>query len=295
MDLILHLGAHRTGSTAFQQMLTAGRARLAQAGVRALVHDELGRLPGFAAIGSNGGSGGGGDRAATRAAFDAALAGADRALISEENLIGDMGWNIRAGAFYSRARDKLTSYRDFFGAAPKRIGLGIRGYAGYWVSAHAYELSYRTGVPVRFADRRTALVAAERGWCDLAADIRAVFPDAAILVWAAEARLPLPQLAHRLLGVADVMLDPPPPGVNAAPATGLIPAMERHRTAHPMLSRLRMRDWLATRQPAAFEGFTREQTMRMDARYAADLAAFSAGHAGVEFLTPGDPGTWLPV
>jgi hypothetical protein len=286
LDLILHLGAHRTGSTAFQQMLTAGRARLAQAGVRALVHDELGRLPGFAAIGT----GTGGGSAAARAALDAALAGADRALISEENLIGDMGWNIRAGSFYNRARDRLTAYRDLFGAAPSRIGLGVRGYAGYWVSAHAYELSYRTGVPVRFDDRRADLVAAERGWRDLAGDIRAVFPDAAILVWDADLRLPLPHLAQRLLGDDDVMLEPPPPGVNAAPATGLIPAMETHRTAHPMLSRMQMRGWLATRQPGVFQGFTEEQTALMDARYADDIRAFAAGDAGVELINPCYPG-----
>jgi hypothetical protein len=289
MDLILHLGAHRTGSTAFQQMLAAGRATLAQMGARALVPADLDRIPGFADIA------GGKHQAAARAAIDAATAGADRVLISDENLIGDMGWNIRAGTFYRSARQKLTAQRDFFGDPPKRIGLGIRAYADYWVSAHAYELSYRAQAPVRFGDCRTRLVAARRGWRDLVDDLRAVFPGAAILVWPVEARVPLPVLARRLLDLDDLAFDAPPPGVNAAPAAGLIPAMEGKRAVEPEISRQKMRAWLAGQQPVAFAGFTDAQTARMDARYLADLHALAAGYAGVEFIPRGPVETWLAL
>jgi hypothetical protein len=289
MELILHLGAHRTGSTAFQQMLAAGRAMLAQTGARALVPADIDRIPGLADIG------GAPDRAASRAAIDAVTAGADRVLISDENLIGDMGWNIRAGTFYGRARQKLTAQRDFFGDPPKRIGLGIRAYADYWISAHAYELSYRARAPVRFADCRTRLVAARRGWRDLVDDVRAVFPDAAILVWPVEARVPLPVLARRLLDLYDLAFDAPPPGVNAAPMAGLIPAMEAKRAVEPEISRQKMRAWLAGQAPVAFEGFTDAQTERMDARYLADLHALAAGYAGVEFIPHGPVGPWLTL
>jgi hypothetical protein len=290
LDLILHLGAHRTGSTAFQQMLVAGGGTLERAGLRALVHDDLGRIPGFDRIDR------GADGAAGRAAIKAAGAGAEQVLISDENMIGDMGWNIRSGSFYRRAHEKLAAHRDFFGVVPKRIGLGIRAYADYWVSAHAYELSYRRPVtqdPVRFADCKAGLVAVSRGWRDLVDDVRAVFPGAAILVWPVEARVPLPVLGRRLFGLDDLAFATPPPDVNAAPVAGLIPAMEAKRAAEPGLSRVQMREWLAGHEPVAFDGFTSAQTERMDARYIADLRALSAGYAGVEFVPQGAVEPWL--
>jgi hypothetical protein len=289
MDLILHLGAHRTGSTAFQQMLTAGRAALEQAGARALVPVDLRQIAGFATIGR--GAGG----ASVKRDLDARSTGADRLLISDENLIGDMGWNIRAGTFYRRASEKLAAVRDVFGNPPKRIGLGIRAYADYWVSAHAYELSYRAQAQIRFADCRAGLVAARRGWRDLVDDVRTVFPDAEILVWPVEARVPLPVLARRLLDLDDLALDLPPQGVNAAPVPGLIPAMEAKRAIEPGISRQKMRAWLAGQVPLAFEGFTDVQTAQMDARYLGDLHAFAAGYAGVGLIPQGPVETWMAL
>lgn len=281
MTLILHIGAHRTGTTAMQDMLVANRAVLAAAGVRALVHAGIEKaVPGFGRVVNREGW------EETRAGYLQATRGAGKLLISEENMIGDMGWNIRSASFYWRAKKRLKAYRDFFGEAPKRIGIGIRGYASYWVSAHALELTYRDvsrGGVVRFADQRDRLAITERGWLDLVADARAVFPEAEILVWPVEAKRPVERLASRLIGGVQGLV-PPAAGVNAAPDAGHIPAMEDIRAERPAMKRRDMRAWLRDQSPGAFEGFTADQRAAMAARYDNDLAALALGFAGAELV-----------
>ncbi|GKY88343.1 hypothetical protein [Sinisalibacter aestuarii] len=287
MDLLLHIGAHRTGTTAMQDMLAANRAVLEAAGISALVHADLEReVRGFARIPRREGWDG------IRARLDAATEGAAQVLISDENMIGDMGWNIRSGSFYWRAKKKLEAYRDFFAADPRRIGLGIRSYESYWISAHAIELTYRDvtkdGV-VRFDEARAGMAGALRGWRDLVADIRAVFPASEILVWPVEAALPVGRIMARLTGM-DLPLTPPPQKVNAAPDARLIPAMEDKRAAEPGLRRAAMWDWLKTQAPRPFAGFDEDQRAHMAERYAADLAALEQGFAGAELLAHVEPG-----
>jgi hypothetical protein len=281
MEIVLHIGAHRTGTTAMQQMLAANREVLEAAGITALVHGDLARaVPGFSRIGKREGW----DE--IRAAFDAATEGARQVLVSEENLIGDIGWNIRSGSFYWRARAKLEACRDFLGTAPKRIGLGVRSYESYWISAHAIELTYRDvtdGGVVRFGDVRARLVGTARGWRDLVSDVREIFPESEIVVWPVEAALPVGRLLEALTG-AELAVTPPPQHVNAAPDARLIPAMEEMRAERPAIPRTEMWDWLQVQTPRAFEGFDEDQAAHMAERYAADLAAFERGFAGAKLL-----------
>ncbi len=281
MTLTLHIGAHRTGTTAMQDMLVANRAGLEGAGITALVHADLERsVPGFSRVARREGW------PEIRAAFEAATEGAEQVLVSEENLIGDMGWNIRSGSLYWRAKAKLEAYRDFLEVTPKRIGLGIRSYESYWISAHAIELTYRdvskAGV-VRFSEARSGMAGAQRGWRDLVADMREVFPDSEILVWPVEAVLPVGRVMARLTGT-DLALTPPPQRVNAAPDPRLIPAMEEMRAKRPDIKRAEMWDWLKGQPPRHFDGFDEDQRAYMAERYAADLAAFERGFAGAELI-----------
>ncbi|WP_300519099.1 hypothetical protein [Aliiroseovarius sp.] len=283
MDLVLHIGAHRTATTAMQDMLVAARPALSAARVTALVHEELGAVEGFSTVPVREGW----DK--TRAAFDRATRGAETVLISEENLIGDMGWNIRSGQFYPNARRRLSAYRDFLGQAPLRIGLGIRGYADYWISAHAQELSYchvgREGV-VRFAEARAQLMAVNRGWRDLVRDLRVVFPESELVIWPLEHRIALPDLARRLLGLADLALPNPPAGVNAAPDHGKLKPLEAFRAKNPNASRHAVQEFLDRCDKQPFEGFSCADQLRLQARYADDLGALGQGADGAVLLPP---------
>ena len=280
MELVLHIGAHRTATTAMQDMLVAHRAALVAAGVTPLVREDLGAVDGFSTVPSRDGWIRG------RADMDRLTDGADTVILSEENLIGDMGWNIRKGELYPNARRRLQAYREFLGM-PVRVGLGIRDYASYWISAHGHELSYRhpgkQGV-VRFTEARGPMASAMRGWRELIRDIRAVFTDSEILVWPVEQRLALPDIARRLLNRPDLTLTAPPPGVNAAPAPGVFAQMEAFRTENPKATRARMREFVAGCTPERFAGFSKDQTLAMAERYAADLEVLQGGFEGVTFL-----------
>lgn len=285
MELFLHIGAHRTGTTAMQDMLAAQPAVLAGKGVAALVHAELeARVPGLARVARREGW------ESLRTGLENATRGARKVLISDENIIGDMGWNIRSGSFYWRARERLEAWHEFLGRPPRRIGLGIRGYESYWLSAHALELSYRPapkGGIATFAAARDGMAAAERGWLDLVDDIRTVFAESELFVWPVEARLPVEEIAQHLVDER-LALVAPPPAVNAAPAPGLIPAMEDKRAAEPGIGRAAMRAWLADQAARPFDGFTGAQSARMAARYEADIAALAANHAGAVLLAEPD-------
>ncbi|WP_421701177.1 hypothetical protein [Aliiroseovarius sp.] len=280
MELVLHIGAHRTATTAMQDMLVAHRAALLAAGVTTLVREDLGTVEGFSTVPARDGW------IRSRAAMDRLTDGAETVLLSEENLIGDMGWNIRSAKFYGSARRRLQAYREFLGM-PRRVGLSIRDYASYWISAHGHELSYRhvgkQGV-VRFAEARARLAAAERGWLDLIRDMRAVFKDSEILVWPVEHRIPLPEVTRRLLVRPGLDLTAPPKGVNAAPDPGCFAQMEAFRATNPKATRAQMRAFVDGCAPEPFDGFDADQTAALQARYAADLAALKAGFEGVTLL-----------
>lgn len=279
------MGAHRTASTAFQQMLTRNGPTLAASGVRALVHTDLVPETGFAAIPRNT------DWSTPLTWLQHHAAGASQLLISEENLIGDMETNLRQGRFYGTVRKRLMAYRQFFekfpGQAPARIGLGIREYGDYWVSAHGVELLYRNvtaqGV-ARFADLRKRLVQADRGWLDVISDIRGVFPNSELIVWPVEARYDLCDLARRLVGQPGLDLADAPRGVNLAPDQGHFPALETWRAAHPAASRSRAEAWLATQPPEEFTAFRDKARARMMARYAEDLYILEQGFADTTLM-----------
>ena len=110
MDLILHLGAHRTGTTALQKVLQARRRLLKLSGVQVLGPSAL-RSTGWALP----------DRGA----------GISRAVLSDENLIGTMFGNFTSSALYPRAAVKLAELAERVWVAPHGMFFALRSYADY--------------------------------------------------------------------------------------------------------------------------------------------------------------------
>lgn len=319
MDLVLLLGAHRTGSTAFERVLARNAGALGRAGLTYWPQDDLRQEPGF-----NGVFGLTRRRARdekARAALDGLrarlavrwqAAGAQAAdgpgttgrgttgrgaarrspravLLPEENMLGHMVANLRRAAFYPQARARLRAYARVLPAPPRRIGLGIRSYADHWVSAYRYSLPRHDLPP--FASIRAALAAQPRGWRDLATDIAAVFPQAELLVWPQEALGPdLPDIAARLIGYPPEAgpLRPPARRINAGPRVGdaaLIHALRRDR---PGLRGPELEAALAPLRegPGVTKGtdFTPAQRRGLAQRYAQDLAELAEGHAGARLI-----------
>jgi hypothetical protein len=188
MELILHLGAHRTGTTALQQCLRRHEPMLRSAGIGVwgpwmmrrgnrqdyvpeTVRQGDVRDPELAAIAD-----------VFRREFDAETkAGTQRLLVSDENFLGAMRDNYVAASLYPDARAWLSAAAQLFPQPPARIFLCVRDYASYAVSIYGH-LSTRVPLGAFDADRIAGL-GRGRNWGAVIGDIRAVFPDARITLW----------------------------------------------------------------------------------------------------------------
>ncbi|MEM6896431.1 MAG: hypothetical protein AAF576_03580 [Pseudomonadota bacterium] len=196
MRLVLHIGAHRTGSTLVERMLSSLATARPDLGLTVWKPKYLRAIPGFKHIPNVVARAKRGDDAAElRCAtlrFDlaermeaAAAQGTKVLVLSEENMSGGMKPNLRDGQFYAGVRARLESYAHVLGRAPDRVALGIREYGAVWNSAYGYlQRGYNDLPPADKAGR--GLLEARRGWPALASAAGQVWPTAEILVWRQE-------------------------------------------------------------------------------------------------------------
>lgn len=192
MEICLHLGAHRTGSTSLQMFLNGNRKRFMRDGTAfwgpgrtrsgffaGLVRDPTKITPADDRIGK---------RSVGRIRLALAHAnesGTDRVVISEENMHGTMSHNFRKAQLYSQTLPRLRRFAPAFEGQPLRIGMAIRSYEAYWSSALAFRIKQGHDQPDHaMLDRLTTQ---PRRWRHLIEDIRQVFPEAEIAVWSFEA------------------------------------------------------------------------------------------------------------
>lgn len=202
MDIVLHLGAHRCGTTTLQHFLLRNRLALRGAGMEIWTPDRIrsglfGGLmhpPEEVTAQTNLRA----QRSQGIIAIETARLrrdGFSTLLVSEENMIGGIRGNLGQGQIYPRLRDRLARLRPAFPAPVRRIGLAVRSYDTCWASALAYGIGQGMRLPsVAELDR---LVTQPRRWRDVIADVAAVFCEAEIVVWPFE----------RLAGQPEAQLD----------------------------------------------------------------------------------------
>jgi hypothetical protein len=189
VEFVLHLGVHRTGTTALQQAGRQNAAVLAEHGVefwgpkvmrdphlRDFVNHTLHAEndPELAA-----------DVAKTRKTTQEAIRkcqsrGVKRLIISEENLIGSMDLNFRYKTLYPKTLERLSIYRDLFPSQPDQIFISIRDYASYWASSYAFASLRKPLKP--FDEIHKCITANIRGWPEVLAEISAAFPQSHLIV-----------------------------------------------------------------------------------------------------------------
>ncbi|WP_343116778.1 hypothetical protein [Ostreiculturibacter nitratireducens] len=301
MDLILHLGAHRTGSTALIRCLMRGERMLAAEGLSIWPHKTQRALKGLAStpllyalsLMDDAGAGKRLDRIRAEVArrfASAEEAGAKRLLLSEENMLGPMRECLMEASLYPVVADRLTAYASVLPFEPRRIGLALRGYAGYWLSSYVYVLR-RHPLP-RFSDLAPALAAAPRGWVDVVGDIMTVFPKAEILLWRQEdLDDDMPGIAAALLGRATTEgLHPIARRINTAGDGADCELIHRIREGEPGISPEALKERLEALRgtvPAAPPRFSSSESAAMEARYRDDLARIAALSGRVRLLEKG--------
>ncbi len=207
LEVILHIGAHRTGTSSLQLALRQNRQNLMKNGVvfwgpretragmfsgllrhrrgldlarekrvarnRGLISIELQRLQ---------------------------ARGVRTLVISEENIIGTMVENLRTGLLYPGLDRRLGPFFDVFRGHLVRVGMAIRPYGDYWASVLSYGL--RSGRVLADSEVLERLARLPRPWRRVVADVALAFPGIDITVWDFDRLIGRPQVQYRLLTAA---------------------------------------------------------------------------------------------
>ncbi|HBQ35422.1 MAG TPA: hypothetical protein DD729_01050 [Rhodobacteraceae bacterium] len=188
VDVILHLGAHRTGTTTLQVYLENNRDNLNEIGTefwgpnrtRSGLFSGLIKKP--AEISHDAVLRGERSCGLIRMELDR-LARSDvkSLIVSEENMIGAMANNLAHSKLYADAKPRLARFQAAFGERCKRVAISVRAYDKYWTSVLAYMLVRGREMPdTAMLDR---LVTQPRRWRDIIQETAAVFPRAELVVW----------------------------------------------------------------------------------------------------------------
>jgi hypothetical protein len=267
LKVILHVGAHRTGTTSLQSWLMQNADALAAAGIavwgpdrtRAGLFAGLVKRPDTITLAD--------DLLARRSAqriraelARLAEAGMRRLIVSEENMLGSMAMNIDQATLYPDARARLDRIAEAFDGAVSGVALAIRSHDDWWASVLGAGGARAIAAPDAALLRR--LADHPRGWRSIIATLAEAFPAAPRIVWPFEA----------LVGRHAAQLQALAPGAALPP--GLF---EDHRARN---RRLRALPGAADGAAAAMP-FTPRQRAAMRARYEQDLAWLASGPAGV--------------
>ncbi len=278
VEISLHLGAHRTGTTSIQKFFGANGAQLETAGLSywgpkrtraGLMHgiiknpanltDEDIRL---------------GKRAIGRIRLERdrlAFEGKRKLIVSEENLLGTMAQNLNSKALYSQATARLARLAPSLNDTPLRVNLAVRSLDVYWASAIAFRI--RAGMPVPGRDMINEIADQPRRWFHVVRDVAAAFPQAEILVWPFEgwSMNPKPMIEAILGETSDLDFQ----GFEKCNESLSGPALAELATDRNEADAAM---WLASSgQDNRFMPFSAAQRQKMQKDYRADLDWLSAG------------------
>lgn len=211
MEIILHVGAHRTATTSFQHYLRGKRGAFCAAGTHIWEPRQL-RGGIFAGLHPSAGRAAGDKqrRAGARIRLLAAQldqGGADRLLVSDENMIGSPRACLKSGALYPGIGERMARVSAAFGSKVTRIVFSVRSQDLWWASLAAYSVARGQSLPN--AAKLTAIARNTRSWRDVITDLACAMPQAELLV------LPFEEFASRPDKLAANALGCPVP-----PATG---------------------------------------------------------------------------
>lgn len=283
MDIILHVGSHRTSSTSFQHYLRSNRAALL-ADDTVVWDPQTLRKGMFSGLFAKPRMINGRElqrRAAGRVRMHAEQvrrAGAKRLIVSEENMIGAPRDCLQSQTLYPAIGERMARLSPAFDGQVSRVVMMIRAQDLWWSSVAAYGVGRGHALPD--AARCAALSANPRCWRDVITDLACALPGAKIKV------LPFEQFA----GQADLVL---------SAATG-----DRAPHAHAKTWLNRSPDVPALRSKLADQGidaaalpahlqtdagrwnpFTPAQAAALREAYADDMMWLTAGADGLATLT----------
>lgn len=279
VEVILHLGAHRTATTSFQHYLRENAPLLSRRGIGfwgpwrtrggllSGIFPRPGPLPAEAQFA----------RARGRIALQldrAGSRGVHRVIVSDENLIGAPRRNLREGRLYVGIGERLARVDAAFGGRITRVVFSPRSQESYWSSVLAYGVACGHRLPG--PDDLDRLAGAGRGWREVIGDLACALPGAEILVMPYESAGARPERRlAAMTGRADAPRRHAREWMNAAPGLAQLRRHLAERGSDP------------ARLPAGegrWHPFDREQSRALRAAYEDDLRWLRAGAGGLAIL-----------
>jgi len=294
LQIILHIGAHKTASTHLQMAMTRGRGALEGQRVAYFGPDELRRrglgVPEY--LSADVEDTAHGER--IRAALATPCA---RLVLSDENLLGNAHnvEMIRTARLYDRAVARLARLAPLLPPGRVVLALGIRNPAGFLVSAYAQRLM--SGRVQSYADYTRGLDPARLRWVDLIERLQTALPHAACHVWRYEDYpANAPRVLETLLGAAASAARPGPgvahPGLSAQAHEILMAEAPALATQGEEVIKARVKAlrtaWPKGAQHPGFQPYDPAMLRRAEAAYSEDCACI-ATMPGVHALWAGKP------
>jgi len=276
MDITLHLGAHRTASTAFQYYLRENLNELKkhQIGVWGPLRTRDGLLRGVIPVpGALQSPAEQFSRARGRIALHLRKledTGLQHLVVSDENMIGAPRRNLRDSRLYGGIGERMARYGAAFDGRISRVVLSIRSQDRYWSSVAAYSVGRGHKVPQ--ADDLDRLVTTNRHWREVIADLACALPETQILVLPYEVFGGLPERKLTLMtGLTNPPMKHAREWINRAPSLSELRQVLRDREETP--------DVLPPGE-GRWDPFDHAQTMALREAYADDLFWLRAGADG---------------
>lgn len=285
MDVILHVGAHRTATTTFQHYIRAQETALAQQQVHFWGPQQVRKsvFPGLFRKAALQNRRHAGRRATGRVSLlTAKLAdkGIKQLIVSDENMIGTCVQNFRAGCLYPGVGERMARVAAAFDGRITRVVLSLRAQDLWWASAAAFIVARGHAVPD--AGRCRAITQHPRSWRDVITDLACAVPDVDIQVVPFENATGQPQeLLETVLGqsISPISFDR---WLNRSDDLASLRRIIERNGGDPAV----LPDGAGRWQP-----FTADQCAAMRETYADDLHWLTAGADGLARLTSGHPRT----
>lgn len=280
MEIVLHLGAHRTASTSFQHYLRRNAEALSGLGIGSWGPEVTrdGVLAGVIPINGADSASSQMERARGRIALrlqGARARGLRQLLISDENMIGAARRALRDGRLYAAIGERMARFVHGFDGQVRRVVLCIRAQDAWWASVLAYGVARGHRLPrPEDLDR---LVTVNRHWREVITDLACALPGVEILVLPHEIYAGLPEEKLRVMT-----------GVDAPPARAARDWLNRGPDLSVLRRAVDARGGDVRRLPEGdgrWQPFDQDQRQALQEAYANDLTWLRAGAEGLARLT----------
>lgn len=208
MDIILHLGVHRTGFGSLHSAFKAEHKQLDQAHVAVWGPNEV-RAGMFDGIQPDPGANAARKRGPTRAAGRIKLRiqqledrGYTKLLISDPGLLGSLQSVVKSRRLYPAAGERAARLIDALPKNVSRVVLNVRSLDRYWASVFSRSVAHGYASPDDAALQY--VLDAPRSWRDVVLDVACAVPDVDLRVLPFEAAYASPSVFMQKAAGVDV-------------------------------------------------------------------------------------------